>query len=263
MSIPVLGVPVINVPHFIARLVDSINVPVDNLVFVHNRDEGQPNEEVSNLLRKIQASRPAKVDKVHVHTFRRNMGVSAAWNMIMLLHTAPWYLICNSDIAFQPPTLPHIIQVVDVRAPTCVWRFGIGMSAFAIANHTRHTTGTFDENYYPAYSEDCDYFKRLAITHCPSENVADMNASGFVHARSASWRLSRHSKLYERVRQPGAGFNNWDYLARRFGTNSCDEHWSRTPKDPTTWQLDTQRRLERGGPDACVACGTYQQELLP
>lgn len=252
----------LNVPHLILRMVDSINVPVDKLVFVHNCDEGQPNERVAQLLQKFRTQRPSVINNVYVHTFRHNLGVSAAWNAIMLFHNAPWYLICNSDIAFLPHTLPRIVEAIDMRLPTCVWKLGLGMSAFAIANHTRRTTGLFDENYYPAYSEDCDYAKRLAITHCPTVEVNGMSRENYLHTGSASWRLSSpSSKVYKRVRHLGEGFNNWDYLKSRFGTTSCDDKWGHRPEDPTTWKLDTVRRRARGGPDGCVACGTYSQEL--
>ena len=84
MTIPVLGIPVLNVPKLVARLVSSINAPVDKLVFIHNRDEGQPNAELAQTLQRIQTARPRNINSVHIHTFRRNLGVSAAWNAIML-----------------------------------------------------------------------------------------------------------------------------------------------------------------------------------
>lgn len=264
MTIPVLGIPVLNVPKLVARLVSSINAPVDKLVFIHNRDEGQPNAELAQTLQRIQTARPRNINSVHIHTFRRNLGVSAAWNAIMLFHTAPWYLICNSDIKFEPSALAFIIASVDVRQPTCVWTFGIGMSAFAIANHTKESTGFFDENYFPAYSEDCDYVKRLSITQCPIAEVGGAHGKKrFLHTGSASLRPpSRASKVYMRVSHGGEGYNNWDYLRRRFGTISCDSHWRFKPDDPTSWKLDSVRRRERGGPEGCVACGTYSQELM-
>ena len=259
--IPVIGVPVINSPHHIRQLWNSINLPVQRLVFVHNRDQRQPNEKVEEVLCHLQNIHSKWVRRVYIHAFRKNLGVSAAWNMVILRHPAPWWLICNADVSFRPTALSIVVELMQVATttrnatPLCVHTFGIGWSSFAITNHSIRTAGLFDENYYPAYSEDCDMLKRLAITRCSLWEGGGSHL--FSHFGSASWRLSdRKSHLFRRVTTSNAGFNNWDYLATKFGNNRCDASYDRTPSSPSTWSFDARRRRSRGGSAQCVACNT-------
>lgn len=254
--IPVLGVPVINSVAFVERLIASIDYPVLKLVFVHNRDTGQPNEQMARLL---SQARSRYVDKMVVHTFSRNIGVSGAWNAIMLWHPSSWWLIANSDIVFRPGILRGISERVNAVPNACIWHTGIGWSAFVISNTTFGSVGPFDENIWPAYSEDCDYMKRLAQKNCTVDQSG--KKSDFRHLGSASWRSSsRRTPLYHQIRRQHKYFNNFDYMAAKWGNTECNANFKHASSG--AWKMDMQRRRARGGPEACVACGSANALLM-
>lgn len=250
--IPILGVPVMNRVDLISRLIGSIDFPIQQLVFVHNMDDGQPNSEVSHFLTKVWSPWIKHVD---IHTYRTNLGCSAAWNTITLKHPSPWWLIVNSDISFQPGTLERINRHVQdtLVHNVCVWTFR-GYSLFGISNHSIQTVGTFDENFWPAYAEDCDYKQRILhektckISHIPH----DIHA---LHTGSSTYKAVKNSKLFKRVTTGGKGFNNFDYLIRKWGKNVCyNDKDTQDYNGTKEWNLDVQRRIARGGPRECVAC---------
>jgi hypothetical protein len=49
MSIPVIGVPIVNNPYWITRLLMSIDYPVDDFVIINNNGRGQIDDELDNL----------------------------------------------------------------------------------------------------------------------------------------------------------------------------------------------------------------------
>ena len=49
MSIPVIGVPIVNNPYWITRLLMSIDYPVDDFVIINNNGRGQIDAELDNL----------------------------------------------------------------------------------------------------------------------------------------------------------------------------------------------------------------------
>jgi len=252
--IPVLGVPVVNGVSLIKRLVESIDHPVRRLVFVHNQDEGQPNESVGHAIRELKRNPPKLVGRVVVHTYPANLGVSAAWNTIILKHSAPWWLVANADVAFVKGTLKFIAKrittALQTNATTCNWLFR-GYSLYAMTPRTVSRVGTFDENFWPAYSEDCDYQKRLVESNCPTDRVA----VPLLHAGSSTHNALPNSKLFKIVNTGGAAFNNQDYLRRKWGDDFTCGRMERTGLPVSlSWRIDEKRRLERGGPKMCVAC---------
>ena len=256
MTIPVLGVPVINGLSLLNRLVLSLNFPIEKLVFVHNRDAGQPNDIIAKRLAEIQHKPPLNVENVFIHTFQSNLGCSAAWNTIILKHPSPWWLIANMDISFHSQTLQRIEMYVNrtLNNKVCVWPFS-GYSLFGISVHSLNVVGTFDENFWPAYAEDCDYRTRVEqkIDQSVCTRTKKLHNIGVDHYGSSSYRLHPNSKLYRRVTLSGSGFNNFDYLIRKWGKNVCYGNYY-GKHTGNQWTLDVERRIARGGSAECVAC---------
>mmetsp|Transcript_30188 Transcript_30188/g.97072 ORF Transcript_30188/g.97072 Transcript_30188/m.97072 type:complete len:332 (-) Transcript_30188:113-1108(-) len=286
-SIPVMGVPVMNGLTLLDQLVTSIDHPVHKLVLVHNLDDGQPNAEVCAWTARMRKSPPNHVKQVSVVTYRENLGCAAAWNTIMLQNQqSPWWLIVNADVSFRPGTLRTIASHVWAgllastpggRDPVCNWLFH-GWSAFALANRALHRVGTFDENFWPAYSEDCDYQARLVRSGCRSDSslspinpdryprwvhpllkiVSALTGSvSIAHETSSTFKANSSSRLHRTVK---SGKNNNDYLSSKWGTKFkyCQEGPLQTNATvPIRWRLDKARRRKRGGPPRCVACDAH------
>ncbi len=116
--IPVLGIPHYNRPDLLARCIASIDYPVDKLVIVY-----QGKEHHIDCRDGAFVGAPDCV-KETILISHPNAGVAGAWNEIITLFPAPYWMISNNDIQFAPGDLKrmHEAVVFNVRAfecPTC------------------------------------------------------------------------------------------------------------------------------------------------
>jgi len=153
--IPVLGVPVLARPELLYRMVNSIDHPVGHLLIIDNGGVvGMPPDDLPNI------------DKVSVVRLPSNLGVAAAWNLIIKLEPhAPYWVISNFDVTFPPGSLARFEEfqtgglVLSAAAPP--W------ACFALHDETVQHVGLFDEAFYPAYWEDIDYERRVRSAGIP------------------------------------------------------------------------------------------------
>lgn len=230
MSIPVLGIPVLNQAWQVAALVKSIDFAIQHLVFVHNRVHGENSSEIEVAM----ATQNDWVKKRTVHTFD-NVGVSGAWNAIIFRHPAPYWLIVNQDILFLPDSLKKIHKWSSLKDTDYLLKFR-AYSAFCIKNKTVQRFGSFDENFWPSYAEDCDYSKRL---NAAGVQETDYDV-GLEHVGGSSLRSVRHR-------------SNHDILMRKWGTRICNGNVYKKIA-PNDWKMDWRRRKRRGGVFECVMC---------
>lgn len=163
-SIPVIGVPIVNGTNWLKNLIESVDYPVDNLVIINNNGRDQITDELNLLV-----SQPHKfIKKLQVCHLPGNIGCSGAWNLIIKSFImAPYWIITNNDIAFTPGFLEKMVtlaitkpKVGIVHAAEGQWKFG-SWEIFLIKDFVIRKYGLFDENLYPAYEEDMDYFMRI------------------------------------------------------------------------------------------------------
>ena len=163
MSIPVIGTAIVNGPHWLKRLIDSVDYPVDEFVIFNNNGRGQFDEEL-DLMAKIEHQFIKKIKVCHLP---KNIGCSGAWNMIIKCYmNAPYWIIVNHDVSFTEGFLEEMYtKASDPETGMvhgCVGDFGIGgYDLFLIKDWTVQKLGLFDENFYPAYCEDADYIMRF------------------------------------------------------------------------------------------------------
>eukprot|EP00667_Euglena_gracilis_P014255 EG_transcript_14756 len=171
VPIPVLGVPAFLNVGLLERMLESIDHPVEKVVVVHNGEHAG----VTALLEKVRAKHPEYVIMSHPE----NLGCAGSWNAILDVNPqAPYWVICNDDIAFERGAL----RVFDVRVRQQIEEVSQGRSnrvlifplaenmpnvkaiwnCFALLNQAVQAVGKFDENIWPAYHEDYDYSARLA-----------------------------------------------------------------------------------------------------
>ena len=193
--------------------------------------------------------------------------------MILLTRRAKFWMLVNNDIVFRKGRLAQVmLDPTSKQSSGCLWGL-VGdknspCAVFILTARALKLVGLFDENFWPAYAEDCDYTARLVRAKCPIIFAHDTSEMA-EHVSSASIKLAGNSSLPRWVRQSSSGFNNFDYLTKKWGVNV------RAPRSETTpymsaggfalpfnksndglssWRLDVQRRLARGGPRECVIC---------
>jgi hypothetical protein len=244
-TIPVLGIPYYNRPDLLARCIASIDCPVTKLVIIDNSN-GLPipqdlcgDDRLENLIAKIV---PAFVDEIEI-VRHPNSGVAGAWNEIIKLFPADWWLISNSDIEFAPGDLEHMAQAVTDET---IWKtpsqpqqpgkfYGNhGASFFAITSDCIADVGLFDENLYPAYLEDCDYSRRCDLLNVRRFNVQGIFSRHGDEKQSGSCTVNATPEL----QREGARThdNNFSYYEGKWGGRNGDEVF-KTPFNQAHWPL--------------------------
>ena len=160
--IPVISVAVISAAYWVQRLIASIDYPVEHFIIYNNNGRGETNEDLDNLV-KIKHRFIQKFSVVH---FPANIGLSATWNLtVKCFLNAPYWFFCNDDIMFSPGFCAEMARQSEDPQYAIVHGgpgdFGDGAwDIFSIKDWAYQEMGQFDENFYPAYGEDCDIIMR-------------------------------------------------------------------------------------------------------
>lgn len=281
--IAAIGCMIVNRPDLLRNMLRSIDYPVDRVVLVHNPDShAGTNKAMDDLMAKAENG-TLELGHNYIQTFvtrhhQANLGFSAGVNQVVLAASdAAYWVVVNNDITFKPGRLQEIAEKMgDERNSSCFWGMAgdafSQYSAFVLTPRAISTVGYFDENFWPAYGEDCDYTARLVKGNCEMFMEPDPQRMTKHHG-SASWKTtSGTSSLAKIVQRPGKTFNNFDYANGKWGMDVCG---SRLPKKPyykaggfarpfnrpgatvKTWKLDKTRRSKLpNAPSACLICNT-------
>lgn len=165
----VIGIPVINRPDLLVRLLRSIDQDWPIVVIDNSSDS-----EIA------EACEPFDVDLVMPPS---NLGVAASWNFVIRTHPSEdWWCMANADAELTPGDLDTL---ADEMTAGPRW---IGMNGdwrvFGINRECVDTVGLFDENFVPCYFEDCDYERRCTLAGVPWGFVS----GGATHAGSVAIR---------------------------------------------------------------------------
>ena len=268
-SLSVLGIPHYNRPDLTARCIESIDYPVDKLVIIRNGPLDMfPMQHVAMILTRTEVgshyiTRVGGIIKSLVLVEHPNAGVAGAWNEIIKLFPAPWWLISNNDIAFAPGDLAKMVDFVE-RIKTCrasgpepeSWPDMIygnhGASWFAITAHGIVTAGLFDENIFPAYLEDCDMSRRFDLLGLHRCNVPDVHAVHGDAERNITGSSTIHSDSALRECNARTHGGNFDYYRAKWGGINEREKFTTPFNDPNwpvwAWRFDPARRAEQQWP---------------
>ena len=103
--IPVIGTAVVFDTYWVARLLASVDFPVENFFIVNNNGKGEITEDLDNLAK----IKHRYIKKIHVCHMPANMGVSFSWNLIIKSYMmAPYWVIVNDDVSFGPGLLAEM-----------------------------------------------------------------------------------------------------------------------------------------------------------
>lgn len=236
MAIPLIGIPVLNRGDLLTRCVESIDYPAERIVVVNNGSDAG----VASALESLRERRP----NLEVVRPEHNLGVSGSWNYFLRHYDAPYYLICGSDIQFSPGDLERMHAFVAAH-PDCDIAFGNhGYSLFALTRHGVELVGYFDENFYPAYLEDCDHSYRARLLGARAYNVPGVNA---VHGEEPYWGSSTilSDPLY-RERNGITHGNNFTYYRAKWGGINGEETFAYPFNDEgrsiSEWVFDEAHR---------------------
>jgi len=252
-SIPIIGVPIVNGVHWLKRLIESIDYPVNELCVINNNGRGELDYE---LFRLTQVKHDF-IGKITICTLPSNIGCSGAWNLIIKSYILkPYWIICNNDIAFTPGFLEQMALKAQNESVGMVFGQHQEWSLFLIKDWVVQKCGLFDENLYPAYCEDADYSIRIKHLEIPCDNVSLPylhGDKGYEESGSQTWRLE--DGLYAKIRV--SHDLNHEYMAEKWGQDWKDKYWDcipykhpfndeRMPMSITTYDLEFQRKKHLG-----------------
>lgn len=98
-----------------------------------------------------------------------NLGVSGSWNNMLLVafkdfnEKATHMLMLNDDVDF---TIEQLLRIYDMLHFEPEYDFYVSQQnwcAYILPRKTFELVGEFDSNFYPAYFEDNDYYRRMSL----------------------------------------------------------------------------------------------------
>lgn len=254
--IPVIGVPIVNGFNWIQRLISSIDYPVNELVIFNNNGRGELTEDLDNLC-KIKHYYIKNIKVCHLPS---NLGVSGTWNLIIKSYmNAPYWLIVNHDVAFKSGSLQMIAkQALDPESGMVLGN-GLDFGVFLLKDWVIKRCGLFDENLYPAYCEDCDYYIRVKLSGIKISSAEAPYFHGqntYETTGSQTWKVE--PDLWPKLDFSRSANENW-YLVYKWGPEwRTQMNWSagNPYKHPfnlesnalsfTTYDIDFVRRKHLG-----------------
>ncbi len=167
--IPVLGIAVLNRFDLLARLLNSLEPrSMGTLWIVDNRPyvDRRPLLSICPALERYE-------ERLRVIRAEYNLGVAASWNLIIRATPgSPYWVLCNDDVVFARDGLARLEEHVVTRIDREAAMFAYGFSCFAVTALGIQTVGFFDENFWPAYLEDVDWFRRATLLGIPSSLIS-------------------------------------------------------------------------------------------
>jgi GT2 family glycosyltransferase len=226
--IPVLGIPVLNRGDLLLRCIRSIDYPVEKLVIVNNGDD-------SGVCTVIEQLKRENDFNLLVYKPQHNIGVAASWNWICK-HNRPqpdstglnidhYWLLVGSDIQFTAGDLRRIDEFVRAHREYVQCPANWGHSLFAIRQSCYDGAGYFDENFFPAYSEDQDHCYRIKLAGLKWADVPDVHS---VHGEPPLWGSSTvWSDPVLNKQSAVTQANNAEYYRRKWGGEPGHETFTR------------------------------------
>lgn len=244
--ITTLGIPVLNRSDFLLRCVTSVDHPIENLVIINN--SGGKDLQVNAACAQIESreiENASLFENIKIET-HKNLGCGPSWNHIFKNYPGPW-LIVGSDIAFLPGSIALLDDAYEAE-PDADMVFGDGYNVFLMTQAALEMIGYLDENFYPAYFEDSDHWRRGKL--CGAKLV-EVNKFKRLHgdARhpedSSQGSNTVRSSAELRKKNGITTTNNEAYYARKWGGRPGNERF-KTPfnKDvPVSfWEIDPAHR---------------------
>lgn len=221
----VLAVPCINRPDLLERMLRSIDLDLERVHLVDNSPDG------------LDLAVPDRLRDVLYHDAPPgNLGFGGSVNHHVRTHPhRSYWIVANADIELAPGDLGRLVGEMERGGPRWVgvndWSlFGLTAEAVALA-------GLWDENFHPAYEDDCDYERRCDLAGVDRYFIH----GGTTHVRSAA---IRSDERLARANARSHAANRELYLRKWGGPPRGGERFT-TPFDSgapvSAWALDVRR----------------------
>lgn len=173
-----------------------------------------------------------------------NVGVAGSMNIgirAMVEYNLSYTLFNGDDTRFKPNRLLAAKSIIDSLDDVCLFLFE-GFASYAATRQGIKRIGPWDENFWPAYAEDCDIWFRAQLEGCniyyrggykpEGQDLASLQNAFVDHGENNSVNLATGSlthlslpHLGQLVQQTLDGKRGrFAYLVRKWGTNVCEQY---------------------------------------
>ncbi len=170
---------------------------------------------------KLELPQPI-MDKVHLYRPESNIGVAASWNYF--LRTYPDYvIISNDDIEVGPNTIAAMVDAAEAEPESlffCIDSAGINAWSFFLERtKSLEIIGPYDENFWPAYFEDNDRYRRYVLAGYEVQKAQNAEFYHFGSATLAAYTAEQREKHHEYFRR------NREYYISKWGGEPGNESY--------------------------------------
>ena len=167
-KIPIMGIPILNRGDMLLRLFNSIDYPIEKVHIIANKTTPNLDNSVKTAIDTLRTFSNPLVENIEIYEPPEpliNLGVAGSWNKIILSNPqTPYWMLVGNDIQFEPGSLKALHELtLECLKTHCLITTTKAYSCFTLTPLSIQLVGTFDENIYPAYLEDCDYNYRLRL----------------------------------------------------------------------------------------------------
>ena len=226
----------------------SIDYPVDEVFVIRNGAKSGKSAAFQRVLDRyegcVAGTRGRTCANLNIRSFEvlssdDNLGYAGSFNLaikVMLVHNLTYAIFNGDDTRFVPGRLRDAKVIVENES-ACMYHFE-GYSSFAISLSAVTSIGPMDENFWPAYCEDCDYWYRSQLAGCrifyrggyvPEVPTPESKNNSFVEHGDATRDGGSGSssfksdplvgKLVANTLHPSRG--RFAYLKRKWGFDTC------------------------------------------
>lgn len=231
-----LGVLILNRPDLLLRMINSIDYPIDKLAIVQNSSAPDVTEAVDQIMNTIHPF----INEIYLQVNFKNSGVAPAWNTIIKsFPECQIWMIANNDTVFLPGDLEKYYATWEANQSSVIVAANGAFSCFIISPHIVSKIGLFDENIWPIYDEDSDFYirmKRAGIKRIPI-------SSDIGYSNDGSWTIK--SNIDYKLKNNYTQQNNSKYLHEKWGENlEYDIPYNHPTRDIHDWWYDPYRRQQ-------------------
>lgn len=163
-----------------------------------------------NAIRTSGVRLPPNTDLIEPGT---NLGVSATWNLVMSRYE-DHVIFSNDDVILDANTVEVLAGAAETTDAVFIFpRMDppTTFCVFLIKHECHRVVGPFDENFWPAYYEDCDYHRRIKFAGVKELIV---EGTGYMHILNGYLKTMTPE---EHMRFAGYVEKNHNYYLEKWG----------------------------------------------
>lgn len=186
----------------------------DSIIIIDNSGDGSAALYLQDVVEKYK--------NIHIWPQTSNLGVAKSWNLFHQTIDEDYIIIANDDITLGYDAIERIVDSAETHPDDVLFTASAGnaYSLFLLKNAGYRHIGVFDERFYPAYLEDCDYDRRRQLLGYNYIIVPDVP---FTHVGSATIKTYNAEEMQ---RHHNSHHANFQYYLAKWGGYPSEEKYT-------------------------------------